>query len=95
MILVVFSFNDREFVSFPWEGFTLRWYRTFLDNPEIPSTLWASVQVATLTAVLTTALAIPASTERITVSRTWFGSRSRVGGSSRRGSSRARCWRRS
>ena len=61
VILVVFSFNDREFVSFPWEGFTLRWYRTFLDNPEIPSTLWASVQGATLTAVLTTALAIPAS----------------------------------
>ena len=48
-------------MSFPWEGFTLRWYRTFLDNPEIPSTLWASVQVATLTAVLTTLLAIPAS----------------------------------
>ena len=35
VILVIFSFNDRELVSFPWEGFTLRWYQTFLDNPEI------------------------------------------------------------
>jgi spermidine/putrescine transport system permease protein len=61
VILIVFSFNDRELVSFPWEGFTLRWYGTFLNNPEIPATLWASVQVAALTAVATTALAIPAS----------------------------------
>ncbi|MDH4113758.1 MAG: ABC transporter permease [Actinomycetota bacterium] len=61
VILLIFSFNDRELVSFPWEGFTLRWYRTFLDNPEIPSALRASLFVAAATAIVTTILAIPAS----------------------------------
>lgn len=60
-ILLIFSFNDREFVSFPWEGFTLRWYRTFLDNPAILSSLRTSLEVASITAVATTVLAIPAS----------------------------------
>ena len=61
VILVIFSFNDRELVSFPWEGFTLRWYRTFVDNVEILDALRMSLWVAALTAVVTTVLAIPAS----------------------------------
>ena len=61
VILVIFSFNDRELVSFPWEGFTFRWYETFLDNQEIRTSLWLSLRVAALTALLTTLLAIPAS----------------------------------
>lgn len=60
-ILVIFSFNDREFVSFPWEGFTIRWYQTFLDNPEIFKSLRMSLLVAALTAAITSLLAIPAS----------------------------------
>jgi spermidine/putrescine transport system permease protein len=60
-ILVIFSFNDREFVSFPWEGFTIRWYQTFLDNPEIFKSLRVSLLVASLTAVITSLLSIPAS----------------------------------
>jgi len=39
VILVIFSFNDRELVSFPWEGFTLRWYQTFVGNTEITDAL--------------------------------------------------------
>ena len=60
-ILIIFSFNDREFVSFPWEGFTVRWYQTFLDNPAILASLRTSLLVASITAVVTTMLAIPAS----------------------------------
>jgi spermidine/putrescine transport system permease protein len=60
-ILLVFSFNDRNLVSFPWEGFTLRWYETFIRNPEILAALRQSLWVAALTAVVTTVLAIPAS----------------------------------
>jgi spermidine/putrescine transport system permease protein len=71
VILLIFSFNDRELVSFPWEGFTLRWYRTFIDNPEILTALRVSVVVATLTAVVTTILAIPASIAL--VRRRFFG----------------------
>ena len=48
-------------MSFPWEGFTLRWYQTFIDNAEILEALRTSLWVAALTAVVTTVLAIPAS----------------------------------
>jgi spermidine/putrescine transport system permease protein len=61
VILVIFSFNDRDLVSFPWEGFTLRWYESFIHNAEILEALRMSLWVAALTAVVTTVLAIPAS----------------------------------
>jgi spermidine/putrescine transport system permease protein len=60
-ILIVFSFNDRELVSFPWEGFTIRWYQTFLRNEALLSSLRVSAQVAVVTAVATVVLAVPAS----------------------------------
>ena len=61
VILIVFSFNDRIFVSFPWQGFTLRWYREFLSNSVMISALQTSAYVALITAVVTVVLAIPAS----------------------------------
>ncbi len=61
VVLIVFSFNDRELVSFPWEGFTIRWYQTFLRNAALLTSLRVSAQVALLTAVVTVALAAPAS----------------------------------
>jgi spermidine/putrescine transport system permease protein len=59
-VLIVFSFNDREFVSFPWEGFTLRWYRAFLANDTLLDALATSAWIATITAVATTILSAPA-----------------------------------
>lgn len=61
IILIIFSFNDRNLVSFPWQGFTLRWYREFLSNSTLLGALRTSGWVASLTAVFTTMLAIPAS----------------------------------
>lgn len=61
VVLIVFSFNDRELVSFPWEGFTIRWYQTFLRNAALLTSLRVSAQVALVTAVVTVALAAPAS----------------------------------
>jgi spermidine/putrescine transport system permease protein len=60
-ILVIFSFNDRVIVSFPWEGFTLNWYRAFLANDELLGALATSLEIALMTAIVTTVLAIPAS----------------------------------
>jgi spermidine/putrescine transport system permease protein len=60
VILVVFSFNDRVFVSFPWQGFTLRWYGEFLGNDVMVSALRTSGYVALVTSIATVALAIPA-----------------------------------
>jgi spermidine/putrescine transport system permease protein len=61
VILIIFSFNDRELVSFPWQGFTLRWYHEFLRNSILLDALEMSAFVATIASVVTTALAIPAS----------------------------------
>jgi spermidine/putrescine transport system permease protein len=71
VILIIFSFNDRELVSFPWEGFTTRWYHEFLANKTILSALWTSFFVAGITAAVATALAIPASIAL--VRRRFFG----------------------
>jgi spermidine/putrescine transport system permease protein len=61
LILAVFSFNDREFVSFPWQGFTTRWYSQFMQNPQILGALRTSAFIAAIASAITTALAIPAS----------------------------------
>ena len=70
VILVIFSFNDREIVSFPWEGFTIRWYRTVLE-PAAPRRAAQSLWVARL----------PASSRRCSRSRRrsrWCGGGSRA-----------------
>ena len=61
VILVIFSFNDSEIVSFPWIGFTTKWYHQFLQEPALLAALRTSLIVASMTAVVATALAIPAS----------------------------------
>jgi spermidine/putrescine transport system permease protein len=61
LILIIFSFNDREFVSFPWQGFTLRWYHEFLSNSALLGALKTSAFIATVSSVATVALGIPAS----------------------------------
>lgn len=70
-ILILFSFNDRVIVSFPWQGFTVRWYQEFLANTALLSALRTSAYVAFVTAVVTVALAVPASIAL--VRRRFFG----------------------
>jgi spermidine/putrescine transport system permease protein len=70
-ILIVFSFNDRSLVSFPWQGFTIRWYRTFIENSALLASLRTSAVIATGAAVFTVALAVPASV--LLVRRRFFG----------------------
>lgn len=71
VILIVFSFNDRTFVSFPWQGFTLRWYQTFVRNSALLFALRTSALIAIVTAIVTVVLAIPASV--LLVRRRFFG----------------------
>lgn len=61
LILIIFSFNDRELVSFPWEGFTTRWYEGFIRNPQILNALKTSAWIALISSIVTTVLAVPAS----------------------------------
>ena len=61
LILGIFSFNDRDVVSFPWQGFTTRWYEGFFDNPQLLDALRDErVDRASSPSIITTVLAIPA-----------------------------------
>jgi ABC-type spermidine/putrescine transport system permease subunit II len=77
LILIIFSFNARELVSFPWEGFTTRWYHEFLRNQVLLDAIEASAGIAAISSVVTTALAIPAS---IAMSRRRFFGKGVVSG---------------
>lgn len=53
-----FSFNDSVYVSFPWKGFTLRWYGVLFGNPDLQSALYNSLIVATSAALAATAVGL-------------------------------------
>lgn len=58
MILTVFSFNDSRVVSFPFRGFTLRWYQEFARNADLIGALRLSAVVAAVSSTLAVALGI-------------------------------------
>jgi spermidine/putrescine transport system permease protein len=61
LVLIIFSFNNSTLVSFPWQGFTFRWYHEFLANSELLGAIRTSFEIATVSSIVTVMLAIPAS----------------------------------
>jgi spermidine/putrescine transport system permease protein len=57
-LLVLFSFNDSVFISFPLRGFTLAWYRQLFDDESLVAALANSLRIALLAALLSTLLAM-------------------------------------
>ena len=55
VLLAVFSFNSGD-ASFPLAGFTLDWYRRFLANPKILTSLERSAIVAAISSVIAVGL---------------------------------------
>ncbi len=55
-VVVVASFTGGETIGFPPEGFSLRWYRAFLDDPEFVDAALISLEVTASVAVLATVL---------------------------------------
>jgi len=56
LIVVAASFNSAEYLSFPPEGFTLRWYAKFLNSASFMQSLWFSLELALLCTVCSTVL---------------------------------------
>lgn len=54
LILIVFSFNDSRFTV--WEGFSLRWYRAAMNDPQLAEGLINSLIIAVVAAVLSTVI---------------------------------------
>jgi putative spermidine/putrescine transport system permease protein len=56
VIVVLASFNSGEYLSFPPEGFSLRWYAKFLSSTSFMQSLWFSLQLALICTVCSTVL---------------------------------------
>lgn len=52
LILIVFSFNASRFTV--WEGFSLRWYRAAIDDPQLAEGLINSLIIAVVAGILST-----------------------------------------
>lgn len=60
LLIPLFSFNAGVYVRFPLEGFTLGWYADLLGRTTLHAALLNSIQVALVTSVIATVLAVPA-----------------------------------
>ncbi|MFH1154041.1 MAG: ABC transporter permease [Pseudomonadota bacterium] len=58
--VVLLSFNPQQFGSFPMEGFSFKWYVKLAGNATILDAFKNSLILGSLTAVMATAIAIPA-----------------------------------
>jgi spermidine/putrescine transport system permease protein/putrescine transport system permease protein len=54
-VVVLFSFNSQRSLQV-FDGFSLRWYREFLDDSELIASLFASLEIAAVTTVVATIL---------------------------------------
>jgi spermidine/putrescine transport system permease protein len=60
LVLPVFSFNNSEFIAFPLSGFTIRWYQGLMADTAMQHALGNSLEVGTVTALLSTILGLTA-----------------------------------
>ena len=56
VIVVLASFNSGEFLTFPPEGFSLRWYVSFFDSESFMGSLFYSLKVAVICTIISTFL---------------------------------------
>jgi putative spermidine/putrescine transport system permease protein len=56
IVIIPMSFTEARILSFPPEGFSLRWYEKMLTDPQWSTGFSNSAQVAVLTAILATVL---------------------------------------
>ncbi|MEM6383132.1 MAG: ABC transporter permease [Pseudomonadota bacterium] len=59
IIVLIISFDTRAFVSFPPEGFTLRWYREVFEQGVLVEAMINSLQVGITVTVLCIVLGVP------------------------------------
>ncbi|HEV3426066.1 MAG TPA: ABC transporter permease [Paraburkholderia sp.] len=60
VVVIAVSFTDKGYISMPFDGASLRWFRAILENGDIVDAFWLSVRLALVAATLGVALAVPA-----------------------------------
>src|SRR5271154_2498923 len=68
VLLVVYSFNGSRLVA-GWGGFSTRWYRSLLDDQQLPAAAWGTLRVAFVSASLATILGTLAAIALVRVGR--------------------------
>ena len=56
IIVVIASFNSGEYLTFPPEGFSLRWYVKFFNSQSFMNSLWFSLKLALICTLVSTLL---------------------------------------
>jgi putative spermidine/putrescine transport system permease protein len=56
LVVIPVSFSEREYLVFPPQGFSLRWYANFFATRELADSLWLSLRLAAWTTVISTVL---------------------------------------
>lgn len=59
-IIVLVSFSDKGYISMPFDGASLRWYKAIWDAPELIDAFWLSVWLGLGAATIASAVAVPA-----------------------------------
>ncbi|MGH8778204.1 ABC transporter permease [Paraburkholderia sp.] len=60
IVVVLVAFTDKGFISMPFDGASLRWFRAILQNGDIVDAFWLSARLAFVAATLGVAFAVPA-----------------------------------
>jgi putative spermidine/putrescine transport system permease protein len=60
VVVIAVSFTDKGYISMPFDGASLRWFRSILENEDIVDAFWLSMRLALVAATLGVALAVPA-----------------------------------
>lgn len=61
LLVVPMAFGDQTYLAFPPKGFTLKWFREYLSDPDWQHATWFSAKVAALTTVVATVIGTAAS----------------------------------
>lgn len=67
-IIILFSFHASQALSFPFQGFSLRWYGDIFGNPQLTHAIVTSLIIAAATAIVTLLIGIGASLAWLRVS---------------------------
>jgi len=60
VLVVITSFNASDFLTFPPQGWSLRWYAAMAKNWEVRQAAWLSLKVAALVVAIDLLLGVPA-----------------------------------
>jgi putative spermidine/putrescine transport system permease protein len=60
VVVMLVAFTDKGFISMPFDGASLRWFRAIIENGDIVSAFWLSVRLAFAAATIGVLLAVPA-----------------------------------